>query len=712
MLRWLLALLLGLPLFFGSAGVAAATPDELDATDNAWALIRANTPADREVYRPTWLPARFTQAGIPSPRPDGITFGITYTSTEGDILFFGSWANSCGDPDGTSARMTIRGYPGWLIMNKNCQPRIEIWWQEGAYSHSIKGISGTRANAVSREELLRIVEGVVPVGADGRAQTSAGPPAQECFAATGQCIGGGFLDRWRATGGTAINGLPLSGEFRQKLEDGNEYTVQYFERVRMEYHPENPAPYDILLGQFGRAIHPADPPVAADPQAPRFFPATGHNISGQFFGYWENYGGVAQFGLPLTEEITERLEDGKEYRVQYFERARFELHPENQYPYNVLLGQFGRQILATAPTASDAAPLWQSTGAMAAPRAQHSATRLNDGRVLVAGGNTTDGDGTAASAELYDPQTGRWSPTGAMTAPRTEHAALLLPDGQVLVVGGFNYSVYHNTTSVTTAERYNPATGLWHLTTAPPVGIGLASAALLTDGRALIVVTSPTGTAPADQAVTALLYDSQNDRWTSLGTVALAGMPAVVALADGRALLLGAVGQINDGTTPALLLDPKTGQTIPSPLPDGRGGHAAILLPDGTVMVVGGVAWPTGTDTVTLDTALILDPTTGRWSAGPSLGIPRVGFALIALADGRVLAVGGNNPTGPAQATAEFYDPQVGSWTGAGTVPGSVRARFAVAPLADDRALVVGGDAGFVRSEWLTSAELFTPPAR
>jgi len=174
-------------------------------------------------------------------------------------------------------------------------------------------------------------------------QTSAGPPAQECFAATGQCIGGGFLDRWRVTGGTAINGLPLSGEFRQKLEDGNEYTVQYFERVRLEYHAENAAPYDMLLGQFGRRVRPADP------QAPRFFPETGHNISGQFIGYWENYGGVAQFGLPITEEITERLEDGKEYRVQYFERARFELHPENRYPYTVLLGQFGRQILASTP---------------------------------------------------------------------------------------------------------------------------------------------------------------------------------------------------------------------------------------------------------------------------------------------------------------------------------------------------------------------------
>ncbi len=57
-------------------------------------------------------------------------------------------------------------------------------------------------------------------------------------------------------------------------------------------------------------------------------------------------GDLAQFGYPLTEEITERLEDGNDYRVQYFERARFEHHPENPDPqYQVLLGQFGRHIL-------------------------------------------------------------------------------------------------------------------------------------------------------------------------------------------------------------------------------------------------------------------------------------------------------------------------------------------------------------------------------
>ena len=152
-----------------------------------------------------------------------------------------------------------------------------------------------------------------------------------------------------------INGYPISDEFEQVLEDGKRYTVQYFERVRLEHHPEHAAPNDVLLGQFGRRIH-----GGADPRSRRrsvrcradrvYFAETGHYIAGAFLNYWYANGGLAQFGYPLTEEFDEVLEDGKTYRVQYFERARFEHHPENPPPYDILLGQFGRRILAETPT--------------------------------------------------------------------------------------------------------------------------------------------------------------------------------------------------------------------------------------------------------------------------------------------------------------------------------------------------------------------------
>jgi len=150
----------------------------------------------------------------------------------------------------------------------------------------------------------------------------------------------------------------------ETLEDGKQYQVQWFERVRMEYHPEVADPqYQVLLGQFGRKIHPADPAVVATP-GQRFFPDTGHNLGSDFLTYWMAQGGLTQFGYPLSEEMQETL-DGKTSTVQYTERARFERHPENQPPYTVLLGQFGRLLLNQGgpppPVAPSASPLQDGT---------------------------------------------------------------------------------------------------------------------------------------------------------------------------------------------------------------------------------------------------------------------------------------------------------------------------------------------------------------
>ncbi len=168
--------------------------------------------------------------------------------------------------------------------------------------------------------------------------------ASRCYTKTGYCVSLRFTTFWQAHGDLAINGYPISEEFIETL-DGKDYAVQYFERARFEYHPEIADPqYQVLLGQFGRRIRPADPPVGAIIGA-TFFTQTGHNITrAEFADFWNRNGGLSQFGYPLSEEFTERLGDGQEYRVQYFERARFEWHPTNPDPYKVQLGQFGRSI--------------------------------------------------------------------------------------------------------------------------------------------------------------------------------------------------------------------------------------------------------------------------------------------------------------------------------------------------------------------------------
>ena len=194
-----------------------------------------------------------------------------------------------------------------------------------------------------------VVSGPVPTPAVPAVVLPPSVPSRT-FPETGFTVGGRFLEYWEANGGLALNGYPLTNERLERLEDGKEYTVQYFERVRLEKHPENSPPNDVLLGQFGRRIHPADPPVPP-PGGPItqdgfYFTETGHYVPGRFFGFWNANGGLRQFGYPISEAFEETLEDGRAYRVQYFERARLEYHPENPPPYDVLLGQFGRRILA------------------------------------------------------------------------------------------------------------------------------------------------------------------------------------------------------------------------------------------------------------------------------------------------------------------------------------------------------------------------------
>jgi hypothetical protein len=180
------------------------------------------------------------------------------------------------------------------------------------------------------------------------------PASQRCFAETLLCTRDRFHDYWAATGGLARHGYPLTGERRETLEDGAEHTVQYFERSRLELHPEHSPPYDVLLGQFGRRILATVGDAPTAPVAPLpgqvYFEATGHNVAPDFAAYWTANGGLAGFGLPLTEEFDEFIQtgapgEGRVFRVQYFERARFERHPENAPPYDILLGQFGRRIL-------------------------------------------------------------------------------------------------------------------------------------------------------------------------------------------------------------------------------------------------------------------------------------------------------------------------------------------------------------------------------
>src|SRR3954470_16232951 len=115
---------------------------------------------------------------------------------------------------------------------------------------------------------------------------------EQCFAETGYCIREPFLAHWRAHGGVALNGYPLSEPFPLQLEDGQTYTVQYFERVRLELHPEI-APDAIVVGMLGRHTAIGDSPGTPDRADATYFPATRHNVLPDFFAFWQTNGGLA-----------------------------------------------------------------------------------------------------------------------------------------------------------------------------------------------------------------------------------------------------------------------------------------------------------------------------------------------------------------------------------------------------------------------------------
>jgi hypothetical protein len=169
------------------------------------------------------------------------------------------------------------------------------------------------------------------------------------FPETKQTVRGGFWRYWQGNGGLAQQGFPISGELQEKSDlNGKSYTVQYFERAVFEWHPENGWPYDVLLTQLGTLRYKQLYPQGAPGQKPNtdpgtwLFPETGKSLGGSFQAHWKQAGGVAQLGFPISEEFHERSDlDGKEYTVQYFERAVFEWHPDNMPPYNVLLSQLG-----------------------------------------------------------------------------------------------------------------------------------------------------------------------------------------------------------------------------------------------------------------------------------------------------------------------------------------------------------------------------------
>lgn len=215
--------------------------------------------------------------------------------------------------------------------------------------------------------LLALLCAMLPV-APVAANTSAGTPL--FFRETGHTLAYSFREFYERQGGLAIIGLPISEVF---VEDGR--PVQYFERARLEWHAQIALVQAGHLGRWaatGLAGHPAFERIDVAPAGASYFAQTGHSLGGSFLGFWRANGGLPSFGYPISEPFEQTNEqDGKGYTVQYFERVRFEYHPENPPAYQVQLGHLGRQLAATAAPAWALQPVSNAAQAWAALRPAH-----------------------------------------------------------------------------------------------------------------------------------------------------------------------------------------------------------------------------------------------------------------------------------------------------------------------------------------------------
>ncbi|WP_437787254.1 kelch repeat-containing protein [Sorangium sp. So ce1097] len=353
-------------------------------------------------------------------------------------------------------------------------------------------------------------------------------------------------------------------------------------------------------------------------------------------------------------------------------------------------------VLASAELYSPATNTWSSAGSLATARQNHSAVRLSNGTVLVVGGRNTTGSSIFASAELYAPATNSWSSAASLATQRYGHTATLLQDGRVLVTGGYSGSAY-----LTSTALYDPTTDSWSSAASLGASRFEHTATLLQDGRVLVTG----GRSGSSYRTSSAIYDPSTNSWSSVGAMGTArsGHTATL-LQDGRVLVTGGYNSVSLELSSAEIFDPSslTWTAVPS-MSVNRDIHAATLLQDGKVLVTGGIVSRSSVNAT--PTVEVYDPVTNAWTALQSMNNQRAMHTATLLANGRVLVTGGRSysPSPSTLTSAEVYDPAATLWVSTPSMPNAHLGSSATL-LHDGRVLVAGTD-----GVWNSTADLYDP---
>jgi WD40 repeat protein len=352
-------------------------------------------------------------------------------------------------------------------------------------------------------------------------------------------------------------------------------------------------------------------------------------------------------------------------------------------------------FLLAASAAAQSIGTFTPTGTMTVARTGHTATLLNDGRVLITGGAAD------ASAELYDPSTGAFTPTGSTTTPRGGHTATLLRDGRVLLAAGWN----------ATAEIYDPTSGTFTPTGSLLEDQGGQTATLLPDGKVLVAGGERVAP-PWPTAARAELYDPATGTFSFASDYAEAGTqyasggpvwPTANLLGDGRVLIAG--------ENPPEIYDPASRSfSVTGRMPNysyGMFWHAATTLRDGTVLVTGGISNDTSCDG--LANAELYDPSSGTFAILSPMSQSREIHTSTLLQDGTVLITGGGDGWchSSTDDTAELYVPSTRSFVAAGRM--AISRTEHTATLLKDGTVLIAGGAQFWPYSTTNRAEIYRP---